>query len=670
MAAAMTVALGLTVIIIRQVARQASESSLAKQLDAAKSSISDQLRGRSARLRDVARAIVPVPQYLSRVNEALRQQDRANLQDQADEFRTRIGADWVLLTDAEGVLWTWTLNPQMSGEDMRGGALIGLALEGKLTEGVWIEPGDSGLTLYQAVGVPLSATGERPAGVLVAAVAVDSAFSDTLARNTGGDVVFFVEDSAGKVQPITSSRGAADALADVGQLSSVVDTTGHKHLGERWEGAVGTLTTADNTPAAGFVGLRSREAELAPYSRLERTVWLAFIVGIALILVASVFVTRRVTRPVVTLASATRRVADGDYSADITGATGDDEIGDLTRSFSQMLEDLREKKRLVEFLAAGATPSVSASRTDLPALSSSGPTNYATIDSLTGNGSTPAPGDVLGTRYEILDIVGEGGMGVVYRVRDRELDEVVALKMLRTDVAFDDTHAVERFKREIVLARRITHRNVVRTYDLGEHRGALFITMEYVEGASLAELIRDRGRLPLDVTISIGRQLCRAVEIAHEAGVIHRDIKPQNIIVQADGFVKVMDFGIARVTADRPAKTGLTQAGAMLGTPGYMPPEQLLGEELDSRADVYAMGAVLFECLTGRPPYEAPNTMALVARVLEGAVPDPRELEPDVPSGIAAAIKRALSKERGDRFATARELRTALEMSGIRLSTV
>src|SRR5437762_6827244 len=162
----------------------------------------------------------------------------------------------------------------------------------------------------------------------------------------------------------------------------------------------------------------------------------------------------------------------------------------------------------------------------------------------------------------------------------------------------DDADALERFKSEIRRSSDLSHRNVVRTHDLGEASGLYYITMEYVEGKSLKDLVRERGRLPASVVLPIAKQLCRALEVAHEEGVIHRDIKPQNMVVQADGVLKVMDFGIARL-ASRPKEAGHTQAGMVVGTPEYMAPEQLLGDELDARADLYATGAVLYECLVG-----------------------------------------------------------------------
>jgi serine/threonine protein kinase len=270
-----------------------------------------------------------------------------------------------------------------------------------------------------------------------------------------------------------------------------------------------------------------------------------------------------------------------------------------------------------------------------------------------------ATGQVLGDRYEIKALLGQGGMGMVYRAFDRQLGETVALKTLRPDLVASDSTTLERFKQEIRLARRITHRNVVRTHDLGEVGGVYFITMEYVAGTNLKDLIRLRGKLPIGVTLTVGRQLCRALEVAHEQNVVHRDIKPHNIAVEPSGFIKVMDFGIARLM-ERTGE-GLTQAGTAIGTPEYMAPEQLMGEAVDARADLYAAGAVLFECLTGRLVFAAPSLTALIAKHLEERPADPRAVNPEVPPALSAAVLKALAKKPADRWASAGALAEALD---------
>jgi serine/threonine-protein kinase len=239
----------------------------------------------------------------------------------------------------------------------------------------------------------------------------------------------------------------------------------------------------------------------------------------------------------------------------------------------------------------------------------------------------------------------------------------VAIKTLRPETLAGNGVALERFKQEIRLARKISHRNVVRTYDLGEVNGLYYLTMELVEGTSLKQLIVTRGRLPVSVTLTVGKQLCRALEVAHEQGVIHRDIKPQNMVVDATGFLKVMDFGIARL-AHPPQGKGLTEVGASVGTPDYMSPEQLSGAELDARSDLYSAGVVLFECLTGRLPYEADTTWALVVKHLEEEPADPQSLNPEVPAGLSRVVLKAMARDPGTRYRSAAELHDALEQAG------
>jgi O-6-methylguanine DNA methyltransferase len=212
-------------------------------------------------------------------------------------------------------------------------------------------------------------------------------------------------------------------------------------------------------------------------------------------------------------------------------------------------------------------------------------------------GGTPAPaapaaavgplraGEVLAGRYQIDRVLGAGGMGVVYAARDLELDEIVALKVLRAPSGSEDAAALDRFRHELRIARRISHPHVVRTHDIGDAAGRRFITMEYVDGWSLAQLLERRGTLPLEATVVIGKQLCRALDVVHGQGVIHRDLKPQNVLITRGGDVKLTDFGIAEL--DRPHTPEAGAAGAPRGTLAYMAPEQLLGERVDARADLY-----------------------------------------------------------------------------------
>ena len=376
----------------------------------------------------------------------------------------------------------------------------------------------------------------------------------------------------------------------------------------------------------------------------------AVALGVVLALIFAFVQARQITGPVRRLALATRKVQDGDYSVDIA-VKSRDEIGILSQAFRALVEDLKAKAALVDYMmqTSGGAPT---QRIDTM------PTAVRAV-----GGDQLRPGATFAGRYEVKEIIGAGGMGVVYRAFDRELQEPIAIKTLKPEAMAGGSAALDRFKQEIRLARRIAHRNVVRTYDLGEQNGMYYLTMEYVEGTSLKQLIVSRGKLPVAVTLTVGKQLCRALEVAHAEGVIHRDIKPQNIVVEPSGFLKVMDFGIARL-ANPPKGKGLTEAGTSIGTPDYMSPEQLSGAELDPRSDLYAAGVVLFECLTGRLPFEAETTWALVAKHLEEETPDPRKFNAEVPPVLAAVILKAMAKNPADRYATATEMHDALARLG------
>src|SRR6266478_5128068 len=226
-------------------------------------------------------------------------------------------------------------------------------------------------------------------------------------------------------------------------------------------------------------------------------------------------------------------------------------------------------------------------------------------------------GTVLAGRYEILKLIGRGGMGAVYKARDTELDRIVALKLIRPELA-KNPEVLRRFKQELILARQVTHKNVIRIFDLGQSDGIKFITMDFVEGQDLHRLLLEKGKFPPEQAARIMLQICRALEAAHAEGVIHRDLKPQNIMLDASGRVYVMDFGIAR-SAYLP---GMTQTGALIGTPEYMSPEQGRGEKLTERSDVFSLGIIFYELLTGQSPYPADAPLGtLWKRLQEKAKP-------------------------------------------------
>lgn len=253
-------------------------------------------------------------------------------------------------------------------------------------------------------------------------------------------------------------------------------------------------------------------------------------------------------------------------------------------------------------------------------------------------------------------MLGAGAMGTVYRARDRELDEIVALKMLKKELA--SAEMLERFRREVKLARRVTHKNVARTFDIGEHDGDRFLTMEFIEGEMLGALLARRGRLPIPDVVRFGLDVCAGLSAAHAAGVLHRDLKPENVIVARDGRAVITDFGIARaVSTGELSRT----VGGLVGTPAYMAPEQVEGAtDLDARADLYALGTMLYELLTGQTAWGGDSVVTIAAGRLLKPPPDIRSVLPNLDPRVAELVQKLMARRRDDRFASADETAEAL----------
>jgi serine/threonine protein kinase/tetratricopeptide (TPR) repeat protein len=266
-------------------------------------------------------------------------------------------------------------------------------------------------------------------------------------------------------------------------------------------------------------------------------------------------------------------------------------------------------------------------------------------------------GTLLGQRYQIVQLLGEGGMGAVYKATDRELNRTVALKVIRPDLARNPA-IVERFKQELRLSHQVTHKNVIRIYDLGEGEGVKFITMEFIEGQDLRSLILEKKKFTPQEAVDIAQQICRALEAAHSVGVIHRDLKPQNVIRDNNGRILVMDFGLARTIESK----GMTQTGALVGTMEYMSPEQALGKELDQRSDIFALGLIFYELLSGRMPFQAESGIAsLLKRTQERAAPV-SEHDAAIPPALSSIVSKCLERDLNLRYKSVSEVLADLEV--------
>src|SRR6476620_10573689 len=266
-------------------------------------------------------------------------------------------------------------------------------------------------------------------------------------------------------------------------------------------------------------------------------------------------------------------------------------------------------------------------------------------------------GEVLSDRYELEELVGTGGMSSVYRAHDRLLDRKVALKVLHEQYMADDEY-VERFRREARSVAALSHPNVVTVIDRGEHEGRQFIVFEYVDGENLKRLIERRGPAPVTTALELAMQIARGLSFAHQQGLVHRDVKPQNVLLNGDGQAKVTDFGIAR---SMDVQHGMTQTGTVLGTSDYIAPEQAQGQRVDEHTDIYSLGVVLYELLTSEVPFPGENFVAVAMRHINEEPPPIRDKRPDVSPRLEAAVQRAMAKRPEDRFETMDDFRKELD---------
>jgi serine/threonine protein kinase/tetratricopeptide (TPR) repeat protein len=265
-------------------------------------------------------------------------------------------------------------------------------------------------------------------------------------------------------------------------------------------------------------------------------------------------------------------------------------------------------------------------------------------------------GSTFAGRYQVIEELGRGGMGKVYKVVDTKIKEKVALKLIRPEVA-SDRDTIERFSNELRLARKIRHKNVCGMYDLGEAEGLHFITMEYVHGEDLKSMIRMSGSLSLGMLLSVGKQICDGLSEAHGLGVVHRDLKPQNIMIDKNGNAKIMDFGIARSVRER----GITGPSVLIGTPEYMSPEQAEGKEVEHRSDIYSLGVILYEMATSRVPFEGETALAIAMKHKGETPKDPKKLNPNIPADLSGVILKCLEKDKAKRYQSGSDVHSELE---------
>jgi HAMP domain-containing protein len=574
------------------------------------------------------------------------------------EQASSVRAGFLLATDPQGVVLARTDRPPPYTADLAAVPTIAGALQGEETEGIWLSAG----RLFHVVGAPVLEGGTRLAGVIAAGFPIDDEVARNLERLLNAQVVFLADEA----EPSRPARAALEASTMGPVTPAIVEAIrGHPELvqsvlrqgrtigplalgvpGETYLAYFLPLRSSMNQLVGAAVALRSRERELAAFDQIRNT---QILVGLAALVAAfalSYFLAHRISGPVERLVRATEEVRVGNLEAPDLPVESNDEIGILARSFRAMLEELKEKAALERYVASLTM--------SLPPGEGEGGREAAAGGAAPG--AEPSVGQVFAGRYEIQSVLGRGGMGAVYRAHDRDLDDLVAIKTLRGEALSADPSLLDRFKQEIRLARRITHPNILRTHDLGETGGLRYLSMELVKGLTLKQLIDAGEILPTPVGLRIAKQICAGLAAAHEAGVIHRDIKPQNILIDPTGGLKITDFGIARLSQGR----GMTAAGSVVGTPDYMSPEQARGLPLDFRSDIYSTGVVLYEVFTGTLPFDGDTPLAVVLKHIQEPPPAPHTRNPKIDPRIPPILLRCLEKDPRDRYQTVNELYEAL----------
>lgn len=590
--------------------------------------------------------------FVSYVSQALRAGDdgdidRRSIVDLLNERSAQYGFDFALVLNPEGRTLVNTGELIPAGVDLSTQPIVARVLESySVSSGLWVEDRN----VLQMAVVPL-VRGRTVEGIVVTGNQVTEAFIEEIARVSRTDLAYVTNtDGVPVITSTTLDNRARDRLrgtiAERTDMVERIQASGQSERvkfnlgGDEWEAVVTPLSA--NIASGLLVSLVPQERLFEMFRRIGYLMLLGGGGALLLALVVSMAAARSFTRPIKLLTRTADAAAQGEYPQRIEARSAG-ELGQLERAFNRLVVELREQQAVESYFNdIWQRRSVSGYQGE--------------EDVQEGDGANQSIGDVLGGRYELLRVVGRGGMGIVFEAHDRELDEVVALKMLKPSMV-NDQEKVDRLKTEIRLARRITHPNVVRTFDFAQVNGQAMISMEYMRGITLRQAIDEHGRVNFYAAMRLARQVCSGIAAAHRAGVLHRDIKPGNIIINYNA--KVMDFGIANPASKPFAARG--DDDTLEGTPEFMSPEQLSGKETDERSDIYALGVVLMEMFTGHLPHAEQDTMETVMAHLEKAPARPSQYWADIPEALEALILRCLEKAPRDRFQTADELYDALQ---------
>ena len=634
-------ALILLALADERAARRAAEDRITRSLEQApalyRAYLDSQAAARQGQVRSAARES-GLPSCLAQSGAA-----RGTYHDKAMELTAHLEADSVVLFDAQGTLLARADRraPEEGTPARSQDWWTRTRKDLTVAPASFLEASGSGRVDVVASTPLLEPERARVVGVVAAAFPLDEARVAEVASLASADAALLVHAS-----PVSGTSGMHLAAAtpglhdltlpytvrptEVGVASpaqteeeSLVEVTSR---GRRFIAAALPVRSADGAPIATLLLARSPDAAWDDLHAVRRSLVGVGSLLLLLLLPLSWILAAAFARPLRRLARVAEDVGRGQLDVEVPALRG--EAGLLARAMASMVTELKAKAEL-EAVAAGDRGR---------------PTGDPSAPQAQHEGGSLVQGTLAG-RYEVRSVLGEGGMGTVYRVRDRELDDEVALKVLKpvsdeSDAATPSTNGPtgELLRQEIKLARMVTHANVVRVHDFGEAEGLRYFTMEYVPGTTLRELLARGSILDLLPTLQIAKQICRGLAAVHRSGIVHGDLKPQNVVVMGNGVVKLMDFGVART------RSALARGEPLAGTPAYMSPEQARGAELDERSDLYSAGVLFFELFTGRCPFVGDDPYETLRMHLNEPPPDPRRLRSDMPDALAQIIVTCLAK--------------------------
>jgi len=612
------------------------------------------------------------------------ERDQASLKDFIQELKADAAFDLLMFTDETGVVLARPDDPRQVGRTLKGKSdLIDEALRGVSVRGIMLSRGE----LFQVVSMPvLDNAADRIRGSATMAYRLSPAIADDINTLTESRVGFYAfrKNQADKtvtlMQRHITDQTLSEALTPALQAQNLYQTlqqedTRYQKLvltlkGEIFHAAVHPLEKSGGGVLGFVVTLRSQTELLKPFQSIIRQVLL---IGIFCLIAASVmawWIAARISKPIVRLLGITEQIQGGGYPDEADRYLAKDEVGILYDAVFQMGNSLKNNADLENYLAniaEGLGEEAYRDEITLPTGLPPEPEDTLAVTAIVDhkgqvnagggerNSSDVAIGQLFADRYQIIRRVGAGSMGSVYVAKDVTLDELVALKVLEGEIQGENQDIL---KEEIRLARKITHRNVLRTYDFGFLRQQAYISMEYVHGYDLNDLMKKTGQLDLNIGVMLARQICSAVAAAHHEGIVHRDLNPRNMIVNKQGILKVMDFGLA-IRVDQGVHA--SQQQWIAGTPYYLAPEQILRETLDARTDIYAIGIILFKIFSGVVPYHGQNVEEVMQLHLSAPIPDLKAVAPSVPEALSKITRKAMAKRQDQRYQSVAALQADLQ---------